>query len=334
MSIRVGINGLGRIGRCVFRLAADDPEFEIVAVNNRGSVESMVQLLKYDSVHGRFAGLVAVDEDTVELNGQAIKVFHANSPAEIPWNEVGVDIVIEATGKFKDGASCQPHIDNGAKKVVITAPGKDVDATIVMGVNEETYDKDTMHIVSNASCTTNCLAPFAKVLDQEFGIEHGFMNTIHAYTGDQYTLDKRHKDPRRARAAAVNEIPTSTGAAKAVGLVLPQLAGKLDGMATRVPVPDGSLVDLVAVLKTPVTAEKINAAMKAASEGPLKGILGYTEDPIVSSDIIDDLHSSIFDSQLTRVMGGEGTFVKCISWYDNEMGYSQRVIDLAKYMMA
>ena len=334
MTIRVGINGFGRIGRCVMRIAAQDPEVEVVAVNIHSNQDAAIHLLKFDSVHGRFPG-VERTEDGFTVNGTPVKVVSGDSPADIEWGELGCDLVIESTGKFKGKAECQAFLDKGAKKVLITAPGKeDVDATIVMGVNDEIYDPATMNVVSNASCTTNCLAPVAKVLDQAFGIERGYMNTIHAYTGDQRIVDKTHKDLRRARAGAVSQIPTTTGAAKAVGLVLPQLAGKLDGMSTRVPVPDGSMVDLTAQLKTQVTAEQINEAMKTAAEGPMKGVLEYSTDPLVSCDIIGDTASSIFDSQLTRVMGGTGDFIKVISWYDNEMGYSARVVDLAKLMMA
>ncbi|MDY2625541.1 MAG: type I glyceraldehyde-3-phosphate dehydrogenase [Coriobacteriales bacterium] len=334
MTIRVGINGFGRIGRCVMRIAAQDPEVEVVAVNIHSNQDAAIHLLKFDSVHGRFPG-VERTEDGFTVNGTPVKVVSGDSPADIEWGELGCDLVIESTGKFKGKAECQAFLDKGAKKVLITAPGKeDVDATIVMGVNDEIYDPATMNVVSNASCTTNCLAPVAKVLDQAFGIERGYMNTIHAYTGDQRIVDKTHKDLRRARAGAVSQIPTTTGAAKAVGLVLPQLAGKLDGMSTRVPVPDGSMVDLTAQLKTQVTAEQINEAMKAAAEGPMKGVLEYSTDPLVSCDIIGDTASSIFDSQLTRVMGGTGDFIKVISWYDNEMGYSARVVDLAKLMLA
>ena len=334
MTIRVGINGFGRIGRCVMRIAAQDPEVEVVAVNIHSNQDAAIHLLKFDSVHGRFPG-VERTEDGFTVNGTPVKVVSGDSPADIEWGELGCDLVIESTGKFKGKAECQAFLDKGAKKVLITAPGKeDVDATIVMGVNDEIYDPATMNVVSNASCTTNCLAPVAKVLDQAFGIERGYMNTIHAYTGDQRIVDKTHKDLRRARAGAVSQIPTTTGAAKAVGLVLPQLAGKLDGMSTRVPVPDGSMVDLTAQLKTQVAAEQINEAMKAAAEGPMKGVLEYSTDPLVSCDIIGDTASSIFDSQLTRVMGGTGDFIKVISWYDNEMGYSARVVDLAKLMLA
>ncbi len=333
MSIKIGINGFGRIGRLVFRLAEQDPDVEVVAINNPSDLECAAYLTKYDSCQGRVFDECYAEEGALVVDGHRVKAFQTRDTAELAWGEVGADVVIESTGRLKDGAAAQQHIDQGAKKVVISAPGTNVDATIVMGVNQEIYDKNTMNIVSNASCTTNCLAPFAKVLNDKFGIKRGLMNTIHAYTNDQKVLDVHHKDFRRSRAAALSMIPTSTGAAKAVGLVLPDLNGKLDGFATRVPTPTGSMVDLTAELETDVTAEQINAAMKEAAEGPMKGVLEYCVDPVVSCDIIGNLHSSIFDSKLTRVLSGEGNFVKCISWYDNEMGYSQRVIDLAKFMM-
>ena len=333
MTIKVGINGFGRIGRLVFRIAEADPEIEVVAINNPSDLECAAYLAKYDSCQG-----IAFDEARAEdgyfiFDGHRIKAFQDRDPKNLDWASVGAEVVLETTGKLKTGESCQPHLDNGAKKVVISAPGKEVDNTIVMGVNQETYDPATQHVVSNASCTTNCLAPFAKVLNDKFGIEKGFINTIHSYTNDQKILDVHHKDFRRSRAAAVSQIPTTTGAAKAVALVIPELAGKMDGMATRVPTPTGSMVDLVCELKTEVTAEEINAAMKEAAEGPMKGILQYCTDPIVSCDVIGNPHSSVFDANLTNVLGGKGTFVKCVAWYDNEWGYSQRVVDLAKFMM-
>lgn len=333
MATKVGINGFGRIGRLVFRAMANDPDLEVVAVNDLGDIPTMAHLLKYDSVHRRFFEEVEVVEDGFIADGHKVRVLSERNPADLPWGELGVDIVIESTGLFTDGEKAKAHLDAGAKKVIITAPGKNVDATIVMGVNDGTYDKATDNIVSNASCTTNCLAPFAKVLLDNFGIKRGFMNTIHAYTNDQKILDLPHKDLRRARAAAMSMIPTTTGAARAVALVLPELKGKLDGFATRVPTPDGSMVDLTVELEKEATADEINAAMKAAAEGPMKGILQYTEDPIVSIDIVGDPSSSIFDSKLTMVLGGEGNFVKCVSWYDNEWGYSNRVKDLAKIML-
>ena len=333
MATKVGINGFGRIGRLAFRAMFNDPELEVVAVNDLGNKEQLAHLLKYDSVHGRAYDSVVVTEDGFFVDGVNIKVLAEREPANLPWGELGVQVVVESTGFFTDGTKAAAHIEAGAKKVIISAPGKNVDATIVMGVNDKDYDPATMNIVSNASCTTNCLAPVAKVLVDSFGIKRGMMNTVHAYTNDQKILDLPHKDYRRARAAAQSIIPTTTGAAKAVALVIPELAGKLDGFATRVPVPDGSMVDLTCQLERSVTKEEINAAMKAAAEGPMKGILEYTEDPIVSVDIIDNTNSSIFDSGLTMVLGGEGDMVKVVSWYDNEWGYSNRVADLAKIML-
>ncbi len=332
MSLRIGINGFGRIGRLVFRIAEQDPDIEVVAINNPSDLACAAYLTKYDSCQGRVFDDVHAEDGKLVVDGHEIKAFQSRDVADLAWGEVGADVVIESTGHLKDGAQAKQHLDQGAKKVVITAPGTNVDATIVMGVNQDVYDPATMNIVSNASCTTNCLAPFAKVLNDTFGIKRGLMNTIHSYTNDQKVLDVHHKDFRRSRAAALSMIPTTTGAAKAVGLVIPELNGKLDGFATRVPTPTGSMVDLTAELKTSVTADDINAAMKEAAEGPLKGILEYCTDPIVSCDIIGNRHSSIFDSGLTRVLGGEGDFVKCISWYDNEMGYSNRVVDLAKFI--
>ncbi|MCH4184098.1 MAG: type I glyceraldehyde-3-phosphate dehydrogenase [Eggerthellaceae bacterium] len=333
MATKVGINGFGRIGRLVFRAMAKDPDLEVVAVNDLGNVATMAHLLKYDSIHGRAFDEVTVSDDGFVVDGQSVKVFSERNPADLPWGKLGVDVVIESTGIFRDAHQAQAHIDAGAKKVIITAPGKNEDITIVMGVNDNLYDPEKHSIVSNASCTTNCLAPFAKVLLDSFGIKRGYMNTIHAYTNDQRILDLPHKDLRRARAAALSMIPTTTGAARAVALVLPQLKGRLDGFATRVPVPDGSMVDLTVELEKSVTADEINAAMKAAAEGPMKGILEYTEDPLVSVDIIGNNHSSIFDSGLTMVLGGENNLVKCVAWYDNEWGYSNRVKDLAKIML-
>jgi glyceraldehyde 3-phosphate dehydrogenase len=333
MATKVAINGFGRIGRLVFRAMVNDPALEVVAVNDLGDVPTMAHLLKYDSVHGRFDGTIEVVEDGMVVNGNKIKVLSERNPADLPWAELGVELVVESTGFFTDGEKAKAHIEAGAKKVIISAPGKNVDKTIVMGVNDSTYNKETDNIVSNASCTTNCLAPFAKVLLDNFGIKRGFMNTIHSYTNDQKILDLPHKDLRRARSAAMSMIPTTTGAARAVALVLPELAGKLDGFATRVPTPDGSMVDLTVELDREVTIDEINAAMKAAAEGPMAGILEYNEDPIVSIDIVGNDHSSIFDSKMTMVLSGEGNFVKCVSWYDNEWGYSNRVKDLAKIML-
>lgn len=333
MATKVGINGFGRIGRLVFRAMEKDPAFDIVAINDPGSITAAAHLLKYDSIHGRVYDEIRVDGDSIVVDGRTVKVLSDRDPANLPWGELGVDLVIESTGFFTDANAAHAHIDAGAKKVLITAPAKNEDITIVMGVNDDQYDPAKHHIVSNASCTTNCLAPFAKVLMDSFGIKRGFMNTIHSYTNDQKVLDQSHKDLRRARAANLSMIPTTTGAARAVSLVLPELKGKLDGFATRVPTPDGSMVDLTVELEREVTVEEVNEAIKAAAEGPLKGILAYVEDPIVSADIVGDSHSSLFDSKLTMVLGGKGNLVKCVSWYDNEWGYSNRVKDLAKIML-
>ena len=327
---KVAINGFGRIGRMSCRAMLAHPELEIVGINDLTDAKTLAYLFKYDSIHTNFEGEVyATDDNCIVINGKKIQIFAERDPQNLPWGKLGVDIVVESTGLFKKRDQMMKHINAGAKKVILTVPASkadDVDATIVMGVNDNTLTKE-MQLVSNASCTTNCLAPFAKVLNDKFGIKHGMMNTIHSYTNDQKILDQPHSDLRRARAAAVSIIPTSSGAAKAVGLVIPEMMGKLDGFAMRVPTPDGSVVDLTAELNTTVTKEQINAAMKEAAEGPMKGILQYTEDPIVSHDIIDNTHSSIFDAQLTMVM--DGNFVKCVSWYDNEKGYSTRVADLA-----
>jgi len=327
MSIRVAINGFGRIGRNVFRiLHAKGQEFEVVALNDLTDPATLAHLLKYDSVAGRFAGKVEAAADGIVVNGKKIKVLAQKDPAALPWGELQVDVVIESTGIFTSREACAKHLTAGARRVILTVPPKDeVDAMVVLGVNDSILKKEHK-IVSNASCTTNCLAPLAKVLHDAFGIEHGLMNTVHAYTNDQQVLDLPHKDLRRARAAALNIIPTTTGAARAVGKILPELKGKLDGFSLRVPIPCGSVVDLTAVVKKTVTVESVNAAMKAAADGPLKGILAYTADPIVSSDIVGDPHSSIFDSLSTMVIGGN--MVKVVSWYDNEWGYSSRVVDL------
>ncbi len=341
MTIKVGINGFGRIGRLVFRAAMNDPAVEVVAVNDLTDAATLAHLVKYDSVHGRFDhGIEAGDGSLIvhpknalgELLGldKTVKVLAERDPGSLPWAALGVDVVVESTGFFTDATKAHAHIDAGAKKVIISSPASNEDITIVMGVNDGDYDPAKHHVISNASCTTNCLAPFAKVLVDSFGLKRGFMNTIHAYTNDQRILDYPHKDLRRARAAAVSIIPTSTGAAKAIGLVLPDLKGKLDGMSMRVPTPDGSVVDLVAELGRDVTKEEINAAMKAAADGPMRGILEYCADPIVSIDVVGNPASSVFDSLQTMVMGGTGNFVKCVSWYDNEWGYSNRVIDLVK----
>lgn len=333
MATKVGINGFGRIGRLVFRAMENDPDVEVVAINDPGDINAIAHLLKYDSVHGRVFDDVHVDGDCIVVDGRRVKVYGDRDPLNIPWGKEGVDVVVESTGHFTDANEAKKHIEAGAKKVIISAPAKNEDITIVMGVNDDQYDPEKHNIVSNASCTTNCLAPFAKVLLDNFGIKRGYMNTIHSYTNDQKILDLPHKDLRRARSAALSMIPTTTGAARAVSFVLPELKGKLDGFATRVPTPDGSMVDLTVELEKNVTIDEINAAMKAAAEGELNGILEYIEDPIVSADILGDAHSSLFDSGLTMVLGGEGNFVKCVSWYDNEWGYSNRVKDLAKIML-
>jgi glyceraldehyde 3-phosphate dehydrogenase len=331
LSVKIGINGFGRIGRNFFRAAlAKGSDLEIVAVNDLDSPAALAHLLKYDTVAGRLAASIEVDGDSIIVNGKAFKVLAERNPAELPWGELGVDIVVESTGRFTKSVDARQHITAGAKKVVISAPatGDDV-ATLVLGVNEGTYDSATHDIISNASCTTNCLAPLAKVFLDNFGIERGFMTTVHAYTADQNLQDGPHSDLRRARAAAQNIIPTSTGAAKALGLVIPELVGKLDGYALRVPVITGSITDLTIEATKPVTVAEINAAYKAAAEGPLKGILKYTEDEIVSSDIQGDPHSSIFDAGLTKVIGSQ---VKVASWYDNEWGYSNRLVDITEYV--
>nr|WP_202130101.1 type I glyceraldehyde-3-phosphate dehydrogenase [Rathayibacter iranicus] len=331
VSVKIGINGFGRIGRNFFRAAlAKGSDLEIVAVNDLTDNKALAHLLKYDSITGRLDATVELDGDRIVVNGKPIIVLEERDPANLPWGELGVDVVIESTGRFTKSEDARKHITAGAKKVIVSAPatGSDV-ATLVLGVNENTYDPATHDIISNASCTTNCLAPLAKVLLDNFGIERGLMTTVHAYTADQNLQDGPHSDLRRARAAAVNIIPTSTGAAKALGLVIPELVGKLDGYALRVPVPTGSITDLTVELTTPATVEEINAAYKAASEGNLKGILKYTEDPIVSSDIVTDPHSSIFDSGLTKVIGSQ---VKVASWYDNEWGYSNRLVDVAEFV--
>ena len=327
---KVAINGFGRIGRMSFRAILDNhPELDVVAINDLTDANTLAYLFKYDSVHENFNGEVHADGEYIVVNGKRIRIYAERDPQNLPWKELGIDIVVESTGFFKTRELMMKHINAGAKKVILTVPAAkaaDVDATIVMGVNDSTLTKD-MALVSNASCTTNCLAPVAKVLNDKFGIKRGLMNTVHSYTNDQKILDQPHSDLRRARAAAVSIIPTSSGAAKAVGLVIPELMGKLDGFAMRVPTPDGSVVDLTAELNCNVTKEEVNAAVKEAAEGAMKGVLQYTEDPIVSIDIIDNTHSSIFDSKLTQVM--DGNFVKIISWYDNEKGYSTRVGDLA-----
>jgi glyceraldehyde 3-phosphate dehydrogenase len=330
MAVKVGINGFGRIGRNVFRAAhAAGADLEFVAVNDLVDTETMGHLLKYDSILGRFPGTVEVGENALIVDGKELKVLSERDPAVLPWGDLGVDVVIESTGFFTKGEDAAKHLQAGAKKVIISAPATDPDVTVALGVNfDQAYDKENHHVISNASCTTNCLAPLAKVLHESFGIEQGLMTTIHAYTADQRLQDMPHKDPRRSRAAALNLIPTTTGAAKAVGLVLPELNGKLNGFSMRAPVPTGSAVDLVFTTGDPLTPDQINAALKAAAEGPLKGILDYTEDPIVSTDIIGDPHSSIVDARSTMVIG-DGRMAKVISWYDNEWGYSNRCVELA-----
>ena len=333
MTVKIGINGFGRIGRNYFRAAlAKGSDVEIVAVNDLTDNKALAHLLKYDSINGRLDATVELDGDKIIVTGKPILVFAERDPANLPWGELGVDIVIESTGFFTKADDARKHITAGAKKVLVSAPATgDNVATIVLGVNEDIYDPAVHDIISNASCTTNCLAPLAKVLLDNFGIERGLMTTVHAYTADQNLQDGPHSDLRRARAAALNIIPTSTGAAKALGLVIPALVGKLDGYALRVPVPTGSITDLTVEVNGTVTVEQVNAAYKAAAEGPLKGILKYTEDPIVSSDIVGDPHSSIFDAGLTKVLGNQ---VKVASWYDNEWGYSNRLVDLTEYVAA
>lgn len=326
MTTRVGINGFGRIGRNFFRAAIEQgADIEVVAVNDLTDNKTLAHLLKYDSIMGRFNGEVSYDDEGIIVDGKHIKVLAQRDPADLPWGELGVEVVVESTGFFTDGEKAAAHIAAGAKKVVISAPAKNVDGTFVMGVNDGDYDPATMNIISNASCTTNCLAPLAKVLHENFGIERGIMTTIHSYTGDQRVLDAPHKDLRRARAAALNMIPTKTGAAQAVALVLPELKGKFDGLAVRVPTPTGSLTDLTFVASKEVSVEAIQAAVKAAAEGELKGVLEYTEDPIVSTDIMGNPHTSIFDATETKVIGN---LVKVLSWYDNEWGYSNALVRL------
>lgn len=322
--IKVAINGFGRIGRLSFRKLLENEQIEIVAINDLTDNATLAHLLKYDSIHGRFNGQITSDQESITVNGHRIQAFAERDPKQLPWNTLQVDVVLESTGRFVDEAGAGQHLQAGCKKVIISAPAKGNVPTVVLGVNDNTLT-GTEQIISNASCTTNCLAPMAKVLDDAFGIEKGFMTTVHAYTADQSLQDAPHSDLRRARAAALSIVPTSTGAAKAIGLVLPNLKGRLDGNALRVPVPDGSLTDLTVLLKRSVTSEEINAAMKLAADGPLKGILEYVTDPIVSSDIVGNSHSCIFDSELTTA---SGTLAKVVGWYDNEYGYSSRVADL------
>jgi glyceraldehyde 3-phosphate dehydrogenase (phosphorylating) len=330
MAVKVGINGFGRIGRNVVRAGLGRTDVEFVAVNDLTDTKTLAHLLKYDSVLGPVAEEVKADADSITLGGKKIRVFATKDPAELDWTSVGAEIVVESTGRFTDAKDACKHLRGTVKKVIISAPAKNEDVTIVLGVNDSVYDPKKHNIISNASCTTNCLAPVVKVLNDSFGIQKGSMTTIHSYTNDQNVLDFPHKDLRRARAAALNMIPTTTGAAKAIGLVMPQLKGKLDGYSMRVPTPDVSVVDLVAVVEKPTTTEAVNAALKAAAENGLKGILGYTEDPVVSSDMLHNPNSSIVDAGMTKVL--DGNLVKVIAWYDNEWGYSSRVVDLIAFL--
>jgi glyceraldehyde-3-phosphate dehydrogenase type I len=334
--IRVAINGFGRIGRNVLRASLGHSQygkkFEIIAINDLGNTEVLAHLLKYDSIYGKFDGNVEVKNDGINVNGKSIKFFSQVNPSKLPWKDMDIDTVVESTGIFRTREGASQHLEAGAKKVIISAPAKDPDITVVLGVNEHLYDANTHNIISNASCTTNSLAPPVKVLNDTFGIEQGFMNTIHSYTGDQRILDFPHKDLRRARAAAVSIIPTTTGAAKAVTLVIPELKGRLDGMAVRVPTPDGSLTDFTCILKKEVSRDEVNNALRNAAEGTLKGIMQYTEEPLVSVDIVGNPHSAIIDGLSTKVNGERGNLLKILSWYDNEWGYSCRIVDLINYI--
>lgn len=330
MAVKIGINGFGRIGKCVMRAALNNPDVEVVAINDTGDIEGSALLFKHDSIHGNLSCDVSVEGEYLVVDGKKTRVFCDRDPAKLDWSSEGVEVVIECTGVFRSREKAAAHLGGTVKKVIISAPGKDEDKTIVMGVNESEYDPATHHVVSNASCTTNCLAPFAKVLHQEFGIKRGMMTTVHSYTNDQRVLDAPHKDLRRARAAAMSIIPTTTGAAKAVALVLPELKGKLNGFALRVPTPNVSVTDLVVELEKEATKESINAAFRKAAEGELKGILGVSDLPLVSKDFNGDARSSIVDADLTMVM--EGNMAKVVAWYDNEWGYSSRILDLAVYM--
>jgi glyceraldehyde 3-phosphate dehydrogenase len=330
MAIKVGINGFGRIGRNVLRAALNRADVEIVATNDLTDTKTLAHLLKYDSILGPCEATVKAEADSIAVNGKPLKVFAIKDPAEIDWSSLGCEVIVESTGRFTKAADAAKHLRGTVKKVIISAPATDEDVTVVLGVNEKAYDPARHKVISNASCTTNCLGPVVKVLHEQFGIEKGSMTTIHSYTNDQNVLDFPHKDLRRARAAAINMIPTSTGAAKAIGLVMPELKGKLDGYAMRVPTPNVSVVDFVCVTRKTATAEAVNAALKAAAEGPLKGILAYTEDPVVSSDMMRNPNSSIVDAQLTKVL--DGNLVKVVAWYDNEWGYSNRVVDLVAYL--
>jgi glyceraldehyde 3-phosphate dehydrogenase len=329
VAIKVGINGFGRIGRLLYRAAIErNADIDFVAINDLADTKTNAHLLKYDSVHGRFNGTVEAKADKLVVNGKDLKVLSQKDPATLPWKDLGVYLAVESTGLFTHREGASKHLQAGAKKVLISAPAENPDVTIVLGVNEKTYDPEKHNILSNASCTTNGLAPITKVLEDNFGLEKAFMTTAHSYTNDQRLLDIVHKDPRRARAAAINIIPTSTGAAKAIGLVLPSCLGKMNGISLRVPTPDVSIIDLTAVLGKEVTKEDINAAMKKAAEGPMKGILDYTEDPIVSTDVLHSTHSSMFDAGLTMVLGEKSNFVKVFAWYDNEWGFSCRMVEL------
>ena len=330
MPVKIGINGFGRIGRCFFRAVMDNPAVEVVAVNDITDNETLAHLLKYDSVHGKLSKPVKADSEGIRVDGRLIKVLAERDPANLPWKKLGVEIVVESTGIFSKRADAAKHLTAGARKVVLSQPSKDADVTVVVGVNSDMYDPDKHDVISTASCTTNCLAPVAKVLNDRFGIEKGLMTTIHAYTNDQRILDLPHKDKRRARAAAVSMIPTTTGAAQAVALALPELEGKLTGMSMRVPIPDGSVVDLTAVLSRNTTVAEINAAIKQAAEGELKGVLEYSEEPLVSIDIVGNPASSVFDALSTTVL--QGNLVKVISWYDNEWGYSNRLADMVLHV--
>jgi glyceraldehyde 3-phosphate dehydrogenase len=329
MAIKVGINGFGRIGRLLYRAAIErDANIDFVAVNDLADAKILAHLLKYDSVHGRFNGSIEVKDGSLIVCGKELKVLSQRDPAQLPWKDLGVYLAVESTGLFRDRAKASMHLQAGAKKVLISAPSPDPDLTVVLGVNDQLYDPMKHNILSNASCTTNCLAPVTKVLADNFGLEKAFMTTAHSYTNDQKVQDLVHKDLRRARAAAVNIIPTSTGAAKAIGMVLPACSGKMNGIALRVPTPDVSIVDLTAILGKDVTVEEVNAAIKQAAEGPLKGIMDYTEDPIVSSDVLHTTYSAVFDAQSTMVMGDKSNFVKVLAWYDNEWGFSCRMVEL------
>ena len=330
MAVRIGINGFGRIGRMCLRAALQNEEVQVVAINSTTDAQSSAHLLKYDSIHGRLNNQIEATDDEMIIDGQPIKIISDRNPANLPWGELGIDIVIEATGKFNSGKDCEIHLKNGAKKVIITAPAKDSIPTIVMGVNETIYNPQIHHVVSNASCTTNCLAPIVKVINDQFGIVNGLMSTVHAFTTDQRSLDNSHKDPRRSRSCVQSIVPTTTGAAKAIGLVIPELKGKLNGVSVRVPVPNVSLTDLVVELSKDITVEDINNALRNAANGPMRGILEFCEDPLVSVDFLGNSHSAIVDALSTLVVGKRSA--KILAWYDNEWGYSCRVIDLAQYI--